>query len=182
MIGFIATALGVRRGIAWLITLGGAAALIAAAGFAFNHWLDRIRADAMAEQKAADTIAFMDAQIKAERAQAAKVDQARADGIRIGKELANDYAETGSRIDAAAAALGRLWQAETRPGAGRADGGAATGISDATPGTAAAAQCAAAGWVFLPVAIQLAAGADREAARGDALSAFLTQNAAGWPK
>lgn len=182
MIGFIMGALGVRRGVAWLITLGGAAALVAAGTFAFNHWVDGIRREAMAAQKAADTIAFQQAQIKAERAQAAKIDAARADGIRIGKDVANGYAQAGVAIDDAAAALGRLWQAETRPGAGGPGGRAATGISDAAAGTAAAAQCAAAGWVSLPVAIQLAAGADREAARGDALSAFLIRNAEGWPK
>lgn len=166
------------------IALAATALLLSSFGakLLFDNWLNGVKRDAMAAQKTADTLAFQAAQIAAERAQAKAIDQTLKRGIEIGKETANGYAQAGVAIDDAAAALGKLWEAEARTGAGGAGGRSAIALSGAAAGTDAATLCPAAGWIPMPLAIRLAAGADQEAARGDALSQFIDRNAAAWPK
>jgi hypothetical protein len=149
---------------------------------AFTSWLNDVKRDAMAEQKAADQLAFSKAEAAATRIQAQKIEQARLQGIQLGKEISNGYARDGAAIDGAAAALTGLWRAETQANIRRPGGSQTAGVSGAPARPHAGAACAAEGWVSLPLAVELAAGADREAARGDALSAFITATAASWPK
>jgi hypothetical protein len=157
------------------------------AGAWHDRQIARIAADArMAgrqEQAALDTEAFVEAQRIAAEQQAETVAAAAARGEQIGRKSADDIARKNDRIAAAADRLRKLWPA---PAAGKADpGGAGQGAAAAVPGAAdgaGAAACAAGGWVSLPTAIDLAAAADREAARADGLLNWIEQQAAAWPK
>ena len=182
MIGFLMNALGVNKAGAWLITVASAGAVLWGANLLFDNWLNGVKREAMTAQRTADELAYKDAALKAERTQNDKIDAARKEGIQIGKETAYGYVQDTAATDTAAAALAGLWRAEAQAHSGGAGRRQATGISDAGASPALAAACEAQGWVSLPLAVLLAAGADKEASRGDRLSEFLTRNAAKWPK
>jgi hypothetical protein len=135
------------------------------------------------EQAALDTEAFVEAQRIAAEQQAETVAAAAARGEQIGRTTADETARKNNRITVAADRLRQLQPppAAGKAGAGGAGQGAAAGVSAAAPGVDGAA-CAAGGWVSLSTAIDLAEGADLEAARGDGLLSWIEQQAAAWPK
>jgi hypothetical protein len=182
MIGFVMGLLGVNRLGAWIVTIGSAGLVVWAADWALDRWIGGIRRTAMSEQKMADELAVKNAQIMAVEKQAKAIEAARMQGIEIGRKWSDEYARDGAGIDSAAAALAGLWGAQAQTGAGGAGRGQAIGISGAATGFDADTICQARGWVSLPLATLIAAGADKEAARGDGLSGFITDNAARWPK
>lgn len=182
MIALLMRATGVNKLAAWGMTVASAGLLLWGASALFNHWLNGVKREAMAAQKAVDQLAFVNAQIAAERKQSAIITAAVERGIQIGAKHADDYASKGAATDGVAAALVGLWGAQAQAGAGGARQRAAVAIPGSATGNDPAAFCAAQGWVSLPLAVRIAAGADREAARGDALSGFISDTAAGWPK
>lgn len=182
MIAALMRLLGVNKLAAWCLVIGAGGLLLWGASALWDRWLNGVKAEAMAAQKLVDQLAFKDAQIDAEKMQAGVIADAVARGVQIGEKHAENYSRAGVATDAAAAALAGLWRAEAQAGAGRASHGQANPVSGAAHRDDASASCAAQGWIPLPLAVRIAAGADREAARGDALSGFITDQAATWPK
>jgi hypothetical protein len=182
MIGAISRALGIGRIWAWFIAIGVVFGVLWAGQTAWRAYINGVRRDAMQAQKIADRAAYSAAQAEAERKQNAIVLAALERGIKIGESHANNYARASAGINTTADALTRLWGSESKANPSRPGDRSTSSISSPTGGVDASASCAAQGWIPLPVAVELAAGADREAARGDALSGFIEDNAKSWKR
>lgn len=148
------------------------------------RWHEGRVADAAREartaQASADRAAYARASAAAAEAQAALVSRTASQQIRISKgtddALRRDHDDLARRYDDL-----RLRWAAHRASEGPAGDDHPTALPGAAPG-AAAADCAAAGWVSFDTAAAAAEAADRAIAKDDAWIAWVSAQQAAWPK
>jgi hypothetical protein len=171
----------------WLRRLGialGAALALWAAWSAVTAWharqIERVADAARSEQAALDTAAFAEVAEEARRLQDRLVAATAARAAKITGKVDHDHATAVADIDRAVAAKLRE-QAAREARARRAGDDQATAIPAAAGGDPEA-HCAATGWLPFGRALMMARDAEKDAAQARACAAWVSEQAAAWPK
>jgi hypothetical protein len=146
-------------------------------------WLEGKIEDARAEgataQAAADTLAFIEAQQRAEQLQAELHAAMREKQDLVTERVDHAHADAVADIDRAAA--DKLRRHEARQADRRRAGGAEGGAVPEGAGDDQEAYCAAAGWVPFGRALSMAIDAEKDAAQARACAAWVTEQEKAWP-
>jgi hypothetical protein len=142
--------------------------------------LEEARLGGASEQAAADTLAFIEAQQRAEGLERDLHEAMRAKQDKVTERVDHDHASAVADIDRAAAA--KLQRHEARQADRRRAQGAEGGAVSQAAGGDHEAYCAAAGWVPFGRALSMAVDAEKDAAQARACAAWVTEQSAAWPE
>ena len=142
--------------------------------------LEDAKADGRAEQAAADTVAFIQAQQRAEQLERDLHEAMRAKQGKVTERVDHDHATAVADIDRAAA--DKLRRHEARQADRRRTESAEGGTVPAAAGGDHEAYCAAAGWIPFGRALSMASDAEKDAAQARACAAWVTEQADAWPE
>lgn len=187
MITTIATFLDGLFANRWLRKIGIGIGALLALWFVWGHvlaWHGRqvkaVADAARTEQARLDTAEFAKMADEARRLQDRLIATQTAKAAAITGKVDHDHSNAVADIDRAVAA--KLRQQAAREARARGTG---TGAATAIPGAAGGdpeAYCTAAGWLPFGRALSMATDAEKDAAQARACTAWVTEQAAAWPK